>query len=137
MLGWFATTLTTAVVLIACWYSASGDLTFDEQRTALNLAIAAVVLAVLAGALMLIGGRRAIAARRRRLLDQVPDVLTHRAEARRAEEPDTATTVLVGGAGLTRYHRSHCQMASGRNWPEASRATHEQEGRKPCGACLS
>jgi hypothetical protein len=137
MLGWFATTLTTAAVLIACWYAASGDLTFDEQRTALNSAIAAVVVAVLAGALMLIGGRRAIATRRTRLLHQVPDVRTRRAQAHRPVEPDTTTTVLVGGPGLTRYHRSHCQMASGRDWPEASRQTHEQEGRKPCGACLS
>jgi hypothetical protein len=136
MLGWAATTVTAAVLLIVCWYSASGAYTFDDQKTALNLAVITVVVTNLVGALLVIAGRRAVAVRRARLLCEMPTPLARETTVRLSSEADPRdAAVLVGGAGLTLYHRSGCQMAQGRDWPEASQQTHEQEGRRPCGVC--
>jgi hypothetical protein len=132
VLGWVAATLTSAVVLIVCWYAVSGDYTFDDQKTALDLAIVAVVVTNLAGAAALISGRRAVALRRRQMLADMP-TRSLRSASLGPEVVDG--TALIAGAGLTRYHRSTCQFAAGRGWPEASRAAHEQDGRTPCGAC--
>ncbi|HEX3784235.1 MAG TPA: hypothetical protein VHX38_31645 [Pseudonocardiaceae bacterium] len=135
LLSWAVLTLVGAVVLIVCWYSVSGDYTFDDQKTSLNLAILAVVPANLAGAALLITGRRAVGMRRTRLLCDMPQ-RTRRTSASTADRDlPVAIAVLIGGSGLTHYHRMGCQMALGRDWPEAPRHTHEQEGRRPCGVC--
>ena len=134
LLGWAALTVLGAIALIVCWYSVSGKYTFDDQKTALNLSILAIVPANLAGAALLITGRRAVGIRRLRLLSDMPTERVRRTADR--EQTSATSTVLIGGAGLTHYHRTGCQMALGRDWPEATRSTHEQEGRRPCGVCL-
>jgi hypothetical protein len=125
--------LTAAAVLIVCWYSAGGDYTFDSQKTAMNLAIVTVVVVNLAGGSLLLAGRRAVGNRRTQLLRDVPAALS-RGRIGSGADP-SARALLVGGPGLTHYHRTNCQMATGRDWPDASRQTHEQDGRKPCGVC--
>jgi hypothetical protein len=135
VLGWVAATLTSAVVLIVCWYAVSGDYSFDDQKTALDLAIVAVVVTNLAGAAALISGRRAVALRRRQMLADMPTRSLRSASPGPEALDGTAPVALIAGAGLTRYHRSTCQLAAGRDWPEASRASHELDGRTPCGAC--
>jgi hypothetical protein len=132
--GWAIGTVAAAVVLTCCWYSISGERTFDDQRSALDLAVMCVVAVNVAGAALLISGRRAVGVRSRLLLAGLPDSQP----ARTAAEPLhdlSVVTALVGGTGLTRYHRQGCQIATGRDWAQAPRATHEQEGRMPCGVC--
>jgi hypothetical protein len=136
VLAWAAMTVIAAVSLIGCWYWASGEYAFDDQKTALDLAVITVVLANLVGALLVLAGRRAVRVRRARLLCDMPGALARRAVAPHSSDVDPRDRAgLVGGAGLTRYHRAGCQLASGRDWPEASQQTHEQEGRRPCGVC--
>ena len=136
VLAWAALTVTAAVSLIGCWYWASGEYTFDDQKTALNLAVVTVVVANLVGALLVIVGRRTVRVRRAKLLSDMPAALVRKAIAPHSSVVDPRDPAgLVGGAGLTRYHRSGCQLAQGRDWPEASQQTHEQEGRTPCGVC--
>jgi hypothetical protein len=134
MLGWVATITAGALVLILCWYSISGDRTFDDQKTALDLAIAAVVLTGLSGAAALVSGRRMLALRRRVVLSERPDIRIVKPGAQ-SVAVEAGAGPLVAGAGLTHYHRLGCQMAIGRDWPEAALTTHEQEGRRPCGVC--
>jgi hypothetical protein len=134
VLGWAGVTVAAAVVLIVSWYSASGDYTFDQQKTSLNVAILAVVLANVAGAAVLITGRRAVGLRRLQLLTDMPASLARKQSAG-AVLIELDSTLLVGGAGLTHYHRMGCQMALGRDWLEATRVSHEEEGRRPCGVC--
>jgi hypothetical protein len=129
-------TLTAAAVLIVCWYSAGGDYTFESQKTALNLAIVTVVVANLAGASLLVAGRRAVGIRRSRLLADAPSALARmRVGHGCAQGGSRVSAALVGGAGLIRYHRADCHLATGRAWPDAPRQSHEQDGRRPCGVC--
>ena len=46
-----------------------------------------------------------------------------------------SSTHLVGGEGLTHFHRADCAMAAGRDWPELDRSAHERAGRTACGVC--
>ncbi len=137
VLAWAGLMLAATMVLIVCWYSASGAYTFDDQKTALNLAIVAVVVANLAGAALLVAGRRKVGSLRTKLLSDVPTRGPAWHIERSAADRDlpAAITVLIGGSGLTHYHRTGCQMSLGRDWPDATRAIHEQDGRKPCGVC--
>lgn len=105
--------------------------TYDDQVPGINLAIVGVVVANAAGVLLLLAGRRSVTARRVGVLGAVP----------RSQEKVVVITapassvVLVGGEGLTHFHRADCAMAAGRDWPELDRAAHERAGRIACGVC--
>ena len=104
---------------------------YDDQVPGINLAIVGVVLANAAGVLLLLAGRRSVTARRVAVLGAVPTT----------EDPGVAITApassvqLVGGEGLTHFHRADCAMAAGRDWPVLDRAAHERAGRTACGVC--
>jgi hypothetical protein len=104
---------------------------YDDQVPGINLAIVGVVLANAAGVLLLLAGRRSVTARRVAVLGAVPKsqekVATIAAPASSAH--------LVGGEGLTHFHRADCAMAAGRDWPELDQAAHERAGRTACGVC--
>jgi hypothetical protein len=105
--------------------------TYDDQVPGMNLAIVGVVVANAAGVLLLLAGRRSVTARRVGVLGAVPKAM---------EEVDVVTApassvVLVGGEGLTHFHRADCVMAAGRDWPDLDRAAHERAGRTACGVC--
>ncbi|MBA3745360.1 hypothetical protein [Sporichthya sp.] len=104
---------------------------YDDQVPGINLAIVGVVLANAAGVLLLLAGRRSVTTRRVAVLGAVPvaqeKVATITAPASSAH--------LVGGEGLTHFHRADCAMAAGREWPELDRSAHERAGRTACGVC--
>ncbi|MGQ0625100.1 MAG: hypothetical protein ACT4PP_10700 [Sporichthyaceae bacterium] len=104
---------------------------YDDQVPAINIAIIGTVLACAAGISMLVIGRRTLSARRVAVLGVVPAM---RSAAALATGP-ASSVVLVGGEGLTHYHRADCPLAAGRSWEPMSRADHERAGRKPCGVC--
>ena len=103
---------------------------YDDQVPGINVAIVGVVLANAAGVLLLLAGRRAVTARRVAVLGAVPA-----AQGTATVTAPASSAHLVGGAGLTHFHRADCAMAAGRDWPELDRAGHERAGRTACGVC--
>lgn len=104
---------------------------YDDQVPGINLAIVGVVVANAAGVLLLLAGRRSVAARRVAVLGAVPRT-QERVEAITAP---ASSVLLVGGEGLTHFHRADCVMAAGRDWPTLERGAHERAGRTACGVC--
>ncbi|HUR75639.1 MAG TPA: hypothetical protein VMZ00_15265 [Sporichthya sp.] len=109
----------------------SNKTVYDDQVPGINLAIVGVVLANAAGVLLLLAGRRSVIARRVRVLGAVPDL----ADQSAGPAKPASSITLVGGEGLTHFHRDDCAMAAGRNWPALDRAAHERAGRTACGVC--
>jgi hypothetical protein len=104
---------------------------YDDQVPGINATIAGAAIANAAGALLLIAGRRAVTARRVAVLGAMlaePDLVE-------AISGPASATALVGGEGLTHFHRADCAMAADRDWPVLERVAHERAGRIPCGAC--
>jgi ABC-type nickel/cobalt efflux system permease component RcnA len=128
---WAALSLLAAIVLLVCWYHASGQTQYNDQKSSINLAILAVVLIDAVGAFLCLTGRRAVGMRRQLLLADIPVALLSRS----VTKADGVLLTLVGGAGLKHFHRSDCALATGRDWAAADRSVHEQEGRTPCGVC--
>jgi hypothetical protein len=131
MLFWQVLTAVTGIALIIAWYSVSGKSVFDDQKAGIDIAIAVLIISCALDALFILAGRRAVGARREQLLSSVPIVPRRRGAASSA--PDLAG--LVAGEGLTRYHRTSCQLAEGRDWPMASLAEHQAASRTACGVC--
>ena len=105
--------------------------TYDDQVPGINLAIVGVVVANAAGVLLLLAGRRSVTARRVDVLGAVPKAM----EKAVAITAPASSTVLIGGEGLTHFHRSDCSMAVGRDWPAQDRSAQERAGRTACGVC--
>lgn len=129
------TVLVTGITCMASWYNVSGKAEFAKQVPAINVAIVSLVIASSGGISFLLAGRRAVGLRRQALLGE-PAAVTAAAPVAVIPHQETRGLVdLVGGAGLTHYHRSDCAMAVGRAWPAAASSTHVREGRTPCGVC--
>jgi hypothetical protein len=110
------------------WYRVSGRTTMTEQVAPFDLAVVGVGLVGAAQARWFIGGRRAVAARRRVLLgsDAVRTLAVPGPAAQRDE-------VFSGSQRF--FHRPECPMVFERAWPPAPRSAHERAGRVPCGVC--
>ena len=104
---------------------------YDDQVPGINLAIVGVVLANAAGVLLLLAGRRSVTTRRVSVLGAVPAAQ----EMAGSITAPARSALLVGGEGLTHFHRADCAMAAGRDWPALERAAHERAGRTACGVC--
>ena len=104
---------------------------YDDQVPGINIAIVGVVVANAAGVLLLLAGRRSVTARRLGVLGAVPKTQ----EKAVVIVAPASSTHIVGGEGLTHFHRADCAMAVGRDWPELDRAAHERAGRTACGVC--
>lgn len=127
-----------AVLWVIGWYNAAGEVSLDQQVVPLNLSVAGVLLATASFALWFLRGRRAIGARRRILIEARrsglrTDAVVEVASATLA--PRSHSPVLVAGDGLSRFHRSDCPLAAGRDWPRASATQHQGAGRVACGVC--
>ena len=120
-----------AVLFFAGTGMVGNETTYDDQVPGINVAIVGVVVANAAGVLLLVGGRRSVTARRVGVLGAVPKAQ----EKVVAITAPASSTVLIGGEGLTQYHRADCAMAAGRDWPELDGAAHERAGRTACGVC--
>jgi hypothetical protein len=104
---------------------------YDDQVPGINVAVVGVVLANAAGVLLLIAGRRAVVARRVAVLGAVPKAM----ESVEILTAPASSLLLVGGEGLTHFHRADCAMAAGRDWSPLERSAHEAAGRRACGVC--
>jgi hypothetical protein len=135
LLRWGLTIVAAGVVLVGSWFNASGKNDWNDQVTAVDIAIIAVVVASASSIGLLINGRRRIGLRREALLGD-PGTSAAAPAAVVADIPtQRSSSALVGGPGLLHFHRADCSMAVGRGWPEASAAEHARDGRSACGVC--
>jgi hypothetical protein len=123
--------LAGAVLFILGTGMVRNETVYDDQVPGINLAIVGAVVANAAGVLLLLAGRRSVAARRVAVLGAVPPAQDQRLSI----TAPASSAHLVGGEGLTHFHRADCTMAAGRNWPEFDRSAHERAGRIACGVC--
>jgi hypothetical protein len=77
----------------------------------------------------LLQGRRAVAARRRQLLQAVPRAVS----ATSAAPDDHGLRVAVPGG--RRYHRPECAAVDGKPVERMPVPAHVRAGRRPCGLC--
>lgn len=119
------------VLLIVGYAIVSNEVVYDDQEPGITLAVLGAVLSVAAGAFLLLAGRRVVTRRRVAVLGLVPVSI----EAADLVSAAASSTSLVGGEGMTKYHRADCPLAAGRDWPDAEAAEHDQAGRQPCGVC--
>ena len=113
------------------WYLSGDGQPLDRQMHRIDLAVVGLLIGMVGGGLFLLRGLRAVAARKATI-----KALAHRRLAARPAVADTAGGDLVAGPGMTRYHRAGCSLVTGKTFTAASRAAHEQAGRRPCGVCL-
>jgi len=130
---WGVSLAVALVLVVGAWFSVSGAARYEDQVVGLAVAVGAVIIAGASGASLLLKGRRAVGLRSIAVLGEPsprPD-----AASPGATPTDDPVVVLVGSDSRARYHRSECPMAHGRDYPAATRAQHESQGRLPCGVC--
>jgi hypothetical protein len=115
-----------AALLTLGWWVASRRVTVSDQIPWVDVSVTGVALAGFANAGWLFRRHQLVRRRARRLslLGQTT-LLRMPAEA----------TGFVALPGVTRYHRPHCALVTGRAARAAARADHERLGRRPCGVC--
>jgi hypothetical protein len=128
------------IIIVVSWYVCSGDANFNHQIGPLDAAVGGMVLVGLGNVMWLLRGRRAVGERRRVLLsDPVTassgSVGTVRNVSDLSANDADADEFFLAGKGLLYFHRPECTLAAGRTWSGATRAVHEEQGRRPCGVC--
>lgn len=117
------------------WYLSGDGQPLDRQMHRIDLAAVGLVIGMVGGGLFLLQGLRAVAARKA----AVKALTQRRLAARTRVTPAAAASAggeLVAGPGMTRYHQAGCPLVAGKAVGAASRADHEQAGRRPCGVCF-
>jgi hypothetical protein len=130
---WFGLLGLSAAGLAVAWWGASGTARVNGLITWVNVGVVAVVVGGLGNMTWLLQGRRAVAARRRRLLPNVPAATTRTPAA---PVPDR-DEVRLAVPGTSRHHRAGCAAVAGKAVERMSAAEHERAGRRPCGLCDS
>lgn len=116
-----------AVLIAAAWFFAAGRADAGDQMAFLSLAVVGVALGTVASGGWVMKGRRAVGARRRRLLGAAPVTA---AVGPRAQD-------LVAGPAAAWFHRSDCLLVESRRFAAFSLVDHQAAGRRACPACLS
>jgi hypothetical protein len=125
------------VVMAMAIYQAGGKATVAAQLPWASWAVGGFVIVGLANGLWLLALRQTIGRRYRLLFD---DLTPERVGAVRSVSARRVPVVLdesalVAAAGMTRFHRARCLLASGKTVKSSSRAGHRRAGRQPCGVC--
>ena len=113
------------VLVVASWFFAAGRADAGDQLVFVSLALIGALVGMAAVVGWIVRGRRALSARRGRLLGTAPPA---RADAARAVD-------LVAGPGGRWFHRSDCLLVDGRGWSASPRREHESAGRLACPGC--
>jgi hypothetical protein len=114
--------------------------TTDPDRLVLliNVAAAGLIVSLAGNAVFFMTGLRQVGQLRTELLGRraVSDVATAAAAEDPAYDAVADDEVLVAADNMTRYHRSTCPAAAGKNVSSAAEHEHLALGRRPCGLCL-
>lgn len=129
---WMGSAIGCAAALAATWRYSAGKGVFDDQIVALAVGVTLLVVAGCSHASMVLQGRRAVGARRARLVTDSVAAIAALAADRSSED---TTSMLLAARGLGRFHRPGCLMLDGRNAVAASETRHRAAGRTPCGLC--
>jgi hypothetical protein len=122
--------------LLICWYQASGEVTAHDQLVWMNVGLAGLGISGLANAAWLLRGRQAVGAARAAWLPDGATLQPGRAPTVASPMRETTTDdSFVVGRQMSRYHRSTCQLAAGRQLWAAPRADLELDGFLPCEVC--
>jgi len=143
---WVLTAGLGGVVIAVAWYFGAGEATFSQQLGPLDAAVAGLLVSGIGNVAWLLRGRRAVGERRRALIPDLESARRRRRVASAALRPEgprppagaveAADRLFVAGAGMERFHRPGCALATGRDgWSHMTRAEHERAGRRPCGVC--
>ena len=121
-----------AVVVLIGWLGVSGTARLSHQYGWTSVAVAGLVIAAFGNGLWLLGGRRAVGVRRRRLLADAPEGSVEIIPSTATTSP-TADDRPVTAPAMTRYHRPGCILVRAKD-------VHPYEpGRdgaaRPCGIC--
>jgi hypothetical protein len=130
---YLATVMGFALIALA-WYGAAGTAKLSTQLAWVNVGAVGVAVLGTGNVLWLLAGRRAIGARRARLL-RIDSVASTIALSRSADVAPLPDGELVASVAMTRFHRATCLLASGKDMKGATRKAHERAGRRPCGVC--
>jgi hypothetical protein len=122
-----------ATLLMLAWWGASATASGSSQVAWIDIGVCGLLVAGVGITSWVFAGRRAVGARRMRLL---PDALHATARAADAPSVDERGGRLVTAAHLTRYHRAGCPMVAGKSVRAATEARHRAAGLEPCGVCL-
>lgn len=123
-----ATLVIAATAILVGWIGVSAEPAASHQTGWLNVGIGGLVIAGIGTAVWLMTARRAIGERRRHLL---PDVVLVAAATR---GPQTVSDPLVVLPGMTRYHRSSCELVAGKD-VKPVRSGRRAAALTPCGVC--
>ena len=121
-----------AVAIVLAWIGAAGSPDVEEQVPWGVVGVAGTGLICLTSALWLAAARLAVVRRRlqitRLLAGRVPQAAPVLVEGSRAD-------VVVAAPAMTHFHRDGCRLVAGKDVRRGTRATHERDGRTPCGVC--
>lgn len=123
-----------AVVVFVGWLGVSGTARLSHQYGWTSVAVVGLVIAALGNGLWLLGGRRAVGVRRRRLLADPPRGAVDVTSAAVATSPP-ADDRLVTAPAMTRYHRPGCILVRGKDVRPYEPARRGAPAARPCGMC--
>lgn len=123
-----------AVVVFIGWLGVSGTARLSHQYGWTSVAVAGLVIAAFGNGLWLLGGRRAVGVRRRRLLADAPEGAVEVATPIASSSP-TSDDRLVTAPAMTRYHRSGCMLVRGKDVHPHVPARGGTSAARPCGIC--
>lgn len=133
-LGLLASFLVALVALIGSWYGASGQATLRQQLPYLAVATCGIAVLLAGSGVWFLQGRRAVGECRRFWVQANMD--RDRTDPRRGRvSTERVEGGLVGGEGMTFYHRADCPLARDRSWPPRSLQQHLDAARRPCAVC--
>ena len=126
-----ALSVASLVLLAAGWFGTGGEALLEDQVPFLNVAVAGLLVGAAGGGLWVIAGIRAVRTRKA----AVKVLVAARADGPTAGAVPVRSDMFVAGAAMTRFHRPGCSLVAGKELAAATRADHEQAGRRACGMC--
>ena len=131
LIQFVALSVASLALLAAGWFGAGGEALLEDQVPFLNVAVAGLLVGAAGGGLWVIAGIRAVRSRKA----AVKLLVAARAGGRTAGAAPVPSDMFVAGAAMTRFHRPECSLVVGKELTSATRADHQQAGRRACGMC--
>ena len=123
----FATTIVGVALAFFAWWGASGTGKLDRQVAWTVAAVIGLIVLGFGNFTWLLKGRRAVALRRTRLVEEVERRVAH------VDTTSDATSgpMVVHVAGSERFHDGNCQLVRGKG----VRVLTSVDGLRPCEMC--
>ena len=119
------------VLVVAGWVGARDEVALDRQAPWIAVAVTGLLVGATAGALWLLGLRRAVTARTLAVVTALDGLVLEAPGGAAADEADRVRR--VGGGSLV--HRPGCALVAGRAVEPVTAAERRRAGLEPCEAC--